>query len=112
MSKKTYINIGGSHFVNEVEYITGSEITTEQDLAASFPEKFRLVEEAAKDDSEDAANAEDVTSDFPLAAENDLIVNKAGKIFTIMEEGEPVETEKPITSKKAVTEFLKEYTEE
>ena len=113
MSKKTYINIGGSHFQDGVEFLTGAKITTEKNLAKAFPEKFKvhLTEPAAKEDNE-KDEGEDLTSDFLLAEENGLVVTKEGKFYTVTEEGEILETEKPLTSKAAVTAFIQEYTEE
>lgn len=114
MSKKnTYVNIGGLHIEgvgsDAFPVETGETITTTRDLVKRYPQKFRLQNPVASDDNEEA---EDVTDKFETAKENDLVVKKSGKEYTIFDEGDEVETEKKLTSQKAVQEAIEAYIEE
>ena len=116
MSKKTYVNIGNDHILASRKVVSkGQEVTTEERLDKAFPEKFRLVsasekKEAVNDEGDDNTG-EDVTAEFPVAVENDLVVMKNGKDYIVYEEGEAVEGG-TLTSKSKVTKFLSDYTGE
>lgn len=121
---------GGSHVAGDRSYKKGDVIESDKDLVKIFVNKFeRLHDEDTPvskgtqidvpgqaprpaEAEEEAAEVEglgvDVSAEFPEAAEADVLVFKAGKLYTVADADEPTKALNvdALTSKKAVKEYI------
>lgn len=120
--------IAGTHRdESNLEYKMGEVIETELPLTDLFPNKFEALPEVVvtpkaknevvtpeKEETsvEKESKGDDVTADFPLAAEKECSVFKSSKGYTVYDEVEDKAlTEKPVRTKTAVTKLLKALTD-
>ena len=124
--KKKFVVLSGGHYEGGVQYKQGETVESEHDLCAKFENKFApagsaaaAVAEATKAEAdkkaEDEAKAQkaqeegpkDVTGDFKIAEAAGARVLRVGRAYEVVdaEDGEALADE-PLTSKKAVAEFL------
>lgn len=100
------------------QFATGEEVPSEMDLVKAFgTDKFELIEgKSAPDSQEDNGGndttdfGKDVTDKFPAAGDNDLQVfhDKENKRYSVVEDGEVVNTDVELTSQAKVKEYLDE----